>query len=102
MRRLRLALALPLLLVFAQQGAMLHELSHIVRSGGSQQRYEEKLLQGKLCGTCVAFEQVGNPASAAISVLPAIPAVHNDVSAPQYSIIAAQVPIPHSRGPPRV
>jgi len=102
MRRFRIALTLPLLLLFAQQGAVLHELSHIVRTGGPQQRYEENLLQGKLCQACLAFEQVGNPASAAIAVLPAIPAVHNDVSAPQYSIIAAQVPIPHSRGPPRV
>src|ERR1700680_4469274 len=59
MRRFRLALALPLLLVFAQQGAMLHELSHIYRTGGPQQRYEGTLLQGKLCQTCLAFEQGG-------------------------------------------
>ena len=81
---------------------MLHELSHIYRTGDPQQRYEVKLLQGKLCQTCLAFEQVGNPASAANSVLPSILATHNDVRAPQFSIIAAQVPIPHSRGPPRV
>jgi hypothetical protein len=102
MRRFRLALALPLLLVFAQQGAMLHELSHIYRTGGPQQRYEGTLLQGKLCQTCLAFEQVGNPASAANSALPAVPAAHIYVPAPQFSIIAEQAPIPHSRGPPRV
>ena len=80
---------------------MLHELSHIYRTGGPQ-RYEKSLLQGKLCQTCLAFEQAGNPASAANSVLHALLANHNYVPAPQYSIIAAQTPIPHSRGPPRV
>jgi hypothetical protein len=81
---------------------MMHELSHIYGTGSSQPRYVANLLHGKLCETCRAFEQVGNPASAASSVLPEIPAARNHVPAPQYSVIAAQAPIPHSRGPPRV
>jgi|SRR5450631_3064471 hypothetical protein len=102
MRRFRLALAFPLLLVFAQQGAMLHELSHIYGTGSSQPRYVANLLPGKFCETCRAFEQVGNPASTATAVLSAVPVARNHAPAPEYSVIAAQVPIPHSRGPPRV
>lgn len=102
MRGIRAALIFPLLLVFAQQGAMLHELSHVYRTGDPQQRFEVKLPQGPLCLTCLAFHQVGNPASAATSVSPSIPADNNVFASPQYSIVAAEAPIPHSRGPPRL
>jgi hypothetical protein len=100
--RARLALILPLLLVFAQQGAMLHELSHIHRVGSDQVRYEHGFLAGKFCDTCAAFAQVGNPASAAVAVLPAVATVRHYVPAPIYSIVAAEALPPRSRGPPRV
>ncbi len=100
--RIRLALILALLLVFAQQGAMLHELSHIHNVGGKQVRYEGNFLADKLCETCVAFAQVGNPASAPTVILPSLTAVHHYVSEPIYSIIGAAAPAPRSRGPPRV
>src|SRR5580704_6836645 len=98
--RIRFALILPLLLVFAQQGAMLHELSHIHGGGSDQVRYENDLLAGKFCDTCAAFAQVGNPASAPVAALPAISAVRHYVSAPVYSIVAVEALPPRSRGPP--
>jgi hypothetical protein len=98
----RLALLLPLLLVFAQQGAMLHELSHIHRVGTDQVRYEGGVLGSKFCATCLAFAQVGNPASAPSAVLPAVAAVQYYAPEPVYSIIGAEAPPPRSRGPPRV
>jgi hypothetical protein len=98
----RLALVLPLLLVFAQQGAMLHELSHIHPVGSAQLRYDNDLLAGKICDTCAAFAQVGNPASASVSVLPALPTVRHYVPEPLYTIVAAEALPPRSRGPPRV
>src|ERR1700692_715976 len=100
--RFRLALALPLLLVFAQQGAMLHELSHVHRIGADQVRYEGSVLGGKVCETCLAFAQVGNPASAPIAVLPAVAAVHCYAPEPIYAFNGAEAPPPRSRGPPRV
>jgi hypothetical protein len=100
--RFRLALALPLLLVFAQQGAMLHELSHVHRIGPDQVRYEGSVLGGKVCETCLAFAQVGNPASAPIAVLPAVAAVHCYAPEPIYAFNGAEAPPPRSRGPPRV
>ena len=98
----RLVLVLPLLLVFAQQGAMLHELSHIHPVGSGQVRYENNLVAGKICDICAAFAQVGNPASASVAVLPAVAAVRHYVPAPLYSIVAAEALPPRSRGPPRV
>ncbi|HSY08563.1 MAG TPA: hypothetical protein VK820_08530 [Steroidobacteraceae bacterium] len=100
--RFRVALVLPLLLVFAQQSAMLHELSHIHRAASEQLRYEDSLLGGKICEICMAFAQVGNPAFAAIAILPAVAAVRHYAPEPIYSIIAAEPPAPRSRGPPRV
>ena len=100
--KFRLALVLPLLLVFAQQGAMLHELSHIQPVGSGQARYENNLAVGKICDICAAFAQVGNPASATVAVLPAVAAVRHYVPAPLYSIVAAEALPPRSRGPPRV
>ena len=100
--KFRLALVLPLLLVFAQQGAMLHELSHIRPAGSGQVRYENDLVAGKICDICAAFAQVGNPASAPVAALPAVAAVRYYVPAPLYSIVAVEALPPRSRGPPRV
>jgi hypothetical protein len=98
----RLALVLPLLLVFAQQGAMLHELSHIQPVGTGQVRYENNALASKICDICAAYAQVGNPASASVAVLPTAATVRHYVPAPLYSIVAAEALPPRSRGPPRV
>src|ERR1700689_3054209 len=100
--RSRLALALPLLLIFAQQGAMLHELSLIHRAGTDQVRYEGSALGAKVCETCLAFAQVGNPASAPVAALPAVAAVRHYAPDPSFSITAAEAPPPRSRGPPPV
>jgi hypothetical protein len=100
--RIRLALILPLLLVFAQQGALLHELSHIHRVGSEQLRYEDNNHGDKLCETCAAFAQVGNPASAPTAILPCAAALHHYASEPIYSSVGAEAPTPRSRGPPPV
>jgi len=100
--KFRLALVLPLLLVFAQQGAMLHELSHIHSGGSGQVRYENNLVAGKFCDACAAFAQVGNPVSASVAVLPEVAAVRHYEPALLYSIVAAETLPPRSRGPPRV
>jgi hypothetical protein len=99
--KFRLALVLPLLLVFAQQGAVLHELSHIHSGGSGQVRYEDNLVAGKICDVCAAFAQVGNPASAPVAALPAVAVVRHYVPAPLYSIVPAEALPPRSRGPPR-
>jgi hypothetical protein len=100
--RIRLTLILPLLLVFAQQGAMLHELSHIHNAGSEQVRYADNARGDKLCETCAAFSQVGNPASAPTANLPCVAVTHYLASEPTYSIVGAEAPAPRSRGPPQV
>jgi hypothetical protein len=100
MSRIRFAFALALLLVFAQQGAVLHELSHVYRTGAPELKNEATLIDGKLCETCLAFAQATSPASGTMFVPPVVAAVRHVSPEPEYSIIAAGAPAPRSRGPP--
>jgi len=100
MNRIRFSFALALLLVIAQQGALLHELSHFYRTGTAQLQNDASRLDGKACEACLAFAQVANPASGTLFVSPTIAAVHHVSRDPEFSIIAAAAPVPRSRGPP--
>jgi hypothetical protein len=68
MNRIRLSFALALLLIFVQQGAALHELSHIYRTGTAHLQNDETRLDGKACEACLGFAQVANPASGTVAV----------------------------------
>lgn len=100
MSRIRFVLTLALLLVFAQQGAMLHELSHVYRTGATELKNDATLLDGKVCETCLAFAQAANPASGTMFMPPVVAATRYVSAEPQYSIIATGAPAPRSRGPP--
>jgi hypothetical protein len=105
MRRLRLALALPLLVLFAQQGALLHELSHVYYSGqilGSQLHQDEQLPDNTLCPTCQAFAQIAHPAVGHAAVLALPPATYLPTPEPSFRNANADAPNPRSRGPPQV
>ncbi|HEY2201999.1 MAG TPA: hypothetical protein VGH56_08925 [Solirubrobacteraceae bacterium] len=105
MRRLRLAWVLPLLLVLAQHGAVLHELSHLQRNAHSQApalRADVDVLDSGPCLTCEAFAQVLSPAAPAAITLTATPAAFVSPTAPRYAIVTADAPTPRSRGPPQV
>lgn len=103
MRRFTLALALPLLLLFAQQGALLHELSHTYYTGrqlGAQVRHDDQLPDNSVCPACQAFAQVANPVGHSAPVLAVPPAAYLPSPSPTYHIIGAAAPTPRSRGPP--
>lgn len=103
MRRLSLSWVLSLLLVFAQHGAVLHELGHLShgeRGHAPALRADAQIVDGA-CSTCAAFAQVANPASGTVNTLAASAAVYLPVSAPVYAVAAADVPTPRNRGPPQ-
>jgi hypothetical protein len=104
-RRLRLSWVLPLLLVFAQHGAVLHELSHLQRSAHTQTptfRADIDVLDNGPCLTCEAFAQVLSPAAPEAITLTASPAAFISPADPCYAILTADAPTPRSRGPPQV
>jgi hypothetical protein len=100
MTRFRPVFLLSILLLCAQQGAMLHELGHVYRTASPQLGAGGGVTDGKACETCLAFAQVANPASGTLFVLPAVRFVYERSAEPEYSITAASVLAPRSRGPP--
>jgi hypothetical protein len=124
MRNLLKSLGLLLLLITAQQGAVVHELSHHVAANsggftgsGALARPGELSASGDVntaalrsasgvaadanCALCPAFAQVLTPAFTHSFQVPLL--VRADVQrsrAPQYPAIEIAVPTPRSRGPP--
>ncbi len=102
-RRMRLWLLLPLLLLFSQQGAWLHELSHATYSAHSHQvsvREAQSALENGVCASRQSFGQLGSALSASLRIDTRPTHSLRPNSAPQYSQPAAPPPAPRNRGPP--
>lgn len=101
MRKLHISLGLALLLLLAQHGALLHEVSHICRVGTNvhAQMHADSFLE-KTCELCYAFSQVTNPAGNTVASSHLEPAACAAASEHAYAAIPAHVPTPRSRGPP--
>jgi hypothetical protein len=103
MRRSSLAWVLSLLLVFAQHGAVLHELGHLSHGGrdaGATLRADLQPGSSAVCQACEAYAQVANPAPSGPAVVPLEPAACIPTPDPCYTIAGAEAPTPRSRGPP--
>lgn len=103
MRRLSLSWFLPLLLVIAQHGALLHELSHlrhVPQAEGVSVHADAELLDNAPCLTCEAFAQVSSPIAGQSVTFDASPVEVVAVAAPRPLVISAATPTPRSRGPP--
>jgi hypothetical protein len=104
MRKLHISIIISLLLLLVQQGAVLHEMSHIVREGaaasalGASVQADNSL--DKTCALCLAFSQVANPAGNTVSTALFEPSSCAAGSNPFCSITPADVLNPRSRGPP--
>jgi hypothetical protein len=99
-RRLFIAWVASLLLVFAQHGALLHELGHLIHAGHAGPALQAT--DDGTCPTCEAYAQSANPAAATAAALTAHPAIFLPTPEPRYGLAATQVPTPRSRGPPQV
>jgi len=103
MRRLYVALLLPLLLL-TQQSGLLHELTHTYYAGratGAQISRDEQLPDAALCVTCHAFGQASHAATGSTSLFQAPPAAYLTALEPIYALLTASAPKPRSRGPPQ-
>jgi hypothetical protein len=101
MRKLHISLGLALLLLTAQLGAVLHEVSHICRVGTNveAQVHGDTFLE-KTCELCFAFSQVANPAGSTVTVGLFEPSACAAGPTPASAATPADVPTPRSRGPP--
>ena len=101
MRKLHITLGLALLLLTAQLGAVLHEVSHICRVSTAvrAQVHPDTSLE-KTCELCFAFSQVTNPAGNTVTVGQFEPSSCAAGSLSAHAATPAAVPTPRSRGPP--
>jgi hypothetical protein len=101
MRKLHISLGLALLLLTAQLGAVLHEVSHICRVGTNvhQQLHADTYLE-KTCELCLAFSQVANPSGNTAQTRHFDPASCAAEILVSCAVTPAGVPSPRSRGPP--
>jgi hypothetical protein len=95
------ALSLLLLLLLAQQGAVVHELGHFSRVNAAGLQADSSGAAESPCAQCNAFAQVVTPAFSYSFDVPvlvrAAPELHSKL---QYSAPDAAVPRARSRGPP--
>jgi hypothetical protein len=102
-RRTRLWLLLPLLLVFAQHGAWLHALSHASYAANPHRvtvEQAQSAFENGVCPSCQSFGQLASALGSSLAALPAPAIPPCPQTAPRYSQPAAQLPAPRNRGPP--
>ncbi|HEX3838853.1 MAG TPA: hypothetical protein VHW25_18005 [Steroidobacteraceae bacterium] len=102
-RRTRLWLLLPLLLVLSQQSAWLHALSHVTYAANAHQvsvDQAQSSFENGLCPSCQSFGQLGAALSSSLAAVPAPAPPLCPQAAPCYSPPAAPLPAPRNRGPP--
>jgi hypothetical protein len=100
MHRFRISLGISLLLLFAQQGAIVHEIGHMSRVGHVEVRIQPDVVLEKSCELCLGFSQLATPASHTVQIVTFEP---GSCAAGFLRICAANptdLPTPRNRGPP--
>ena len=102
MRKLHISIGLSLLLLLAQQGAVLHEISHLCHTSslGVHVQADTGTELAKACELCLAFSQVANPACHSVHVPLFEPSACAAGCPRSSAVTAADAPSPRSRGPP--
>jgi hypothetical protein len=100
MRQVLKSLGLLLLLLVAQQGAVVHEIGHLAEIS-SNEAQAGAALADTTCALCPAFAQVVTPAFSHSFHIPVLLRAALDRGTdPLYAAVDAAVPTPRSRGPP--
>ena len=101
MRQISKLVSLLLLLIAAQHGAVVHELSHFSGSRSIAVQAGPAGLAEAACALCPAFAQAASPAFSHSFQIPLLdPSVVAITRSPRYSAPGLSGPQPRSRGPP--
>jgi hypothetical protein len=101
MRHVYRSLTLMLLLITAQQGAVVHELSHFSADKSAGSSIVSGGVSDGACVLCPAFAQAASPAFGHSFHIPLLDRIEIERSAePQIRVPDTAVPTPRSRGPP--
>jgi hypothetical protein len=100
MRQVLKSFGLLLLLLIAQQGAVVHEVGHLSELSSHEARVNASLTDAT-CALCASFAQVVTPAFSHSFHIPVLLRAALDRGTdPLYAAVDAAVPTPRSRGPP--
>jgi hypothetical protein len=100
MRQVLKSLGLLLLLLIAQQGAVVHEVGHLAELACNEAQAGAGLAD-TTCALCPAFAQVVTPAFSHSFHIPVLlRAAFERSTDPLYVAVDGAVPTPRSRGPP--
>ncbi len=104
-RRRRISLLLPLLLILSQHGAWLHQLSHAAYAANPHQvsvQASQSAADDGVCPGCQSFGQLGSALSSSLAPGAAPTTQLCPQAEPQYASPAAQRSTPRNRGPPHL
>ena len=87
---------LILLLLFAQQAAYAHAISHL----GKEPPAKERLAHSKVCDKCVSFEKISGVAPASVPALVSLELLFAQTLHVDYGFSPRTVAAFHSRAPP--
>lgn len=100
--RLLLSLWLAFFLLFAQQGAALHALSHLADSVPEQSQQEKHLPHSPACDKCVVYAGIGSAAASAPPIFAAQETMFVLVAALSFLFFSVSRHAYRSRAPPRL
>lgn len=100
MRLSLLRFLLPLLLLFAQQQALVHELSHYGKALEQAQSQHKQLPESKSCEKCLVFAHIAGAVHSEAPQLLTPKFAYDHPQHLQVASIAAEIVSPRSRGPP--
>jgi len=99
--RLLLSLWLAFTLLFAQQGAVLHALSHLAEGTPAQSQQEKHLPHSPACDKCVVYAGIGSAASSAPLAFCVQQAAGVLATAVIFLVFPTPLHLYRSRAPPR-
>lgn len=85
-----------MLLLYAQQAAYAHAVSHL----GKEAPAKEQLAHSKLCDKCLSFEKIAGMAPASVPMLAGPELRFAERSQHEYRFAARTIAVFHSRAPP--
>jgi len=103
-RKSFLTILLPILLLLAQQGAIVHELGHLagnaLRAEGREQRHEPQHSPGTTCEKCVVFAHLSGAVTPHVPGFDSLLLAHALSGRTSVARSSADTPVARSRGPP--
>lgn len=93
-------LLLAFALLFAQQGAAIHALSHLAEPLPSHSQQDKQLPHSPACDKCVVYAGVGTALASSALLIPATVAQISHLAVTPPALLSQPVRLYHARAPP--